>query len=113
MVFGIDIGTTSVAGVAVGSDGQVLASTTLAHQAHLPTNGFGVDDQDQAKLVAAVESVKADLLTKLSLGDCPHSPRASIPQIPNSSFSFSHSNSIGWTGQMHGVVAFDEQMDPI
>ena len=71
MVFGIDIGTTSVAGVAVGSDGQVLASTTLAHHADLPTNGNGVDEQDPAKLLAAVESVKADLLTKLSLGDCP------------------------------------------
>ena len=113
MVFGIDIGTTSVAGVAVGSDGQVLASTTLAHHADLPTNGNGVDEQDPAKLLAAVESVKADLLTKLSLGDCPHSPRASIPQIPHSSFSFLHSNSIGWTGQMHGVVAVGEQMDPI
>ena len=42
MVFGIDIGTTSVAGVAVGSDGQVLASTTLAHHADLPTNGMGM-----------------------------------------------------------------------
>ena len=88
MVFGIDIGTTSVAGVAVGSDGQVLASTTLAHHADLPTNGNGVDEQDPAKLLAAVESVKADLLTKLSVGDCPP---------------------IGWTGQMHGVVAVGGQ----
>ena len=108
MILGIDIGTTSVAGVAVGTEGQVVASTTIAHYADLSTNGNGLDE-----LIAAVESVKADLLTKLSLGDCPHSPRASIPQIPHSSFSFLHSNSIGWTGQMHGVVAINEGMESI
>ena len=111
MVLGIDIGTTSVAGVAVAPSGQVVASTTVAHHADLPSNGDGIDEQDPTKLLAAVESVKADLMTKLSLGDSPHSPRTSTPPIHHSSFSILHS--IGWTGQMHGVVAVNAQLEPI
>lgn len=71
MVFGIDIGTTSVAGVAVGSDGQVLASTTLAHHADLPSNGHGIDEQDPLKLLSAVEAVRANLQAQLPDGDRP------------------------------------------
>ena len=98
MVFGIDIGTTSVAGVAVGSDGRVVASTTVAHQADLPSNGHGIDEQDPLKLLSAVEAVRANLQAQLpdedrpQEGDCPP---------------------IGWTGQMHGVVAVNDRFEPI
>lgn len=71
MVFGIDIGTTSVAGVAVGSDGRVVASTTVAHQADLPSNGHGIDEQDPLKLLSAVEAVQANLQAQLPDGDRP------------------------------------------
>ena len=41
MVLGIDIGTTSVAGVAVGNDGRVVASATVAHQADRDARRYG------------------------------------------------------------------------
>lgn len=98
MVLGIDIGTTSVAGVAVASGGRVVASVTVAHQADLPSNGNGVDEQDPAKILSAVEMVKMDLLARLPDGDRPQS--GDCPPI-------------GWTGQMHGVVAVDDRLHPI
>lgn len=98
MVFGIDIGTTSVAGVAVGSDGRVVASTTVAHQADLPSNGHGIDEQDPLKLLSAVEAVQANLQAQLPDGDRPQ--EGDCPPI-------------GWTGQMHGVVAVNAQLEPI
>ena len=90
MTFGIDIGTTSVAGVAVDAAGSVVASATRAHDADLPGRPMGVDEQDPLKLQAAAEAVIADIEATAGKPD-----------------------RIGWTGQMHGVVAVDEAFNPL
>lgn len=90
VVFGIDVGTTSVAGVAVDAAGRVLASVTRAHSADIVGFADGVDEQDPAKLVAAVDAVRDELTA-----------RAGSPAR------------IGWTGQMHGVVGVDAQRRPV
>ena len=90
MTFGIDIGTTSVAGVAVDAAGKVRASVTRAHGADLPKASPGVDEQDPDKLFAASQGVIESLTADVGLPD-----------------------RIGWTGQMHGVVAVDEGLSPL
>jgi len=90
MRFGIDIGTTSVAGVAVDAAGKVVASATQAHEADLPRRAEGVDEQNPDKLLAAAQTVLDSLTAEVG------SPRH-----------------IGWTGQMHGVVAVDEGLSPL
>lgn len=99
IVLGIDIGTTSVAGVAVDKEGKIHASATVAHEADLPTNGNGVDEQDPAKLLAAVEIVQAQVLARLPAGTCSPADGVCPP--------------IGWTGQMHGVVGVDAELNPV
>lgn len=90
MTFGIDIGTTSVAGVAVDAAGKVCASVTRAHGADLPKASPGVDEQDPDKLFAAAQGVIESLTADVG-----------------------QPNRIGWTGQMHGVVAVDEGLSPL
>lgn len=90
MTFGIDIGTTSVAGVAVDTSGRVCASVTRAHEADLQTNRGGVFEQDPLKLLAAAKAVLADLEAKAGRADA-----------------------VGWTGQMHGVVGVDRELRPV
>ena len=92
--YGVDIGTTSVSGVAVDGSGRVVASATVPHHADLPTNGNGVDEQDPDKLLDATLTV----LSTLS--------GASVPQDVSTL-------PIGWTGQMHGVVAVDRDFNPL
>lgn len=91
MILGIDIGTTSVAGVAVDAEGKIAASVTVAHHADLSTNGNGVDEQDPRKLLAATLEVLSNLSNTSNFSNLP----------------------IGWTGQMHGVVAVNERLEPI
>ena len=89
MTFGIDIGTTAVAGVAV--DGLVVrASVTRAHGADVAGMGHGVSEQDPQRILAAVRDVLAELEDRAGRAE-----------------------RIGWTGQMHGVVAVDESLDPL
>ena len=90
MTFGIDLGTTSVAGVAVDAAGKVRASVTRAHGADLPKASPGVDEQDPDKLFAASQGVIESLTADVGQPD-----------------------RIGWTGQMHGVVAVDEGLSPL
>lgn len=90
LTFGIDIGTTSVSGVAVDASGAVVASANRAHLADLPETAPGVREQDPAKLVAAVDAVIEDL------------ERAAGAAA-----------AIGWTGQMHGVVGVDADLRPV
>ena len=90
MTFGIDIGTTSVAGVAVDVAGTVCASVTRAHGADLPKAGLGVDEQDPDRLFSAAQEVVESLTADVGQPD-----------------------RIGWTGQMHGVVAVDEGLSPL
>ena len=90
MTYGIDIGTTSVSGVAVGDDGKVAAAVSLAHEADLPAACEGAFEQDPGKLLATTEAVLAQLAGKAGPAD-----------------------EIGWTGQMHGVVGVDERLEPV
>ena len=90
MTFGVDIGTTSVSGVAVGADGKIALSVSIAHKADLPASAAGAFEQDPAKLLAATEAV----LGQLGAKDAPDAD-------------------IGWTGQMHGVVGVDASLDAV
>lgn len=110
--YGIDIGTTSVSGVAVDGSGKVVASVTIPHHADLPTNGNGIDEQDPNKLF----STTLEVLSKLPLPS-PLSPLSflSNPSNPSNLPNLSNFTSlpIGWTGQMHGVVAVDRDFNPL
>jgi len=90
MTFGIDVGTTSVAGVAVDATGRVVARVTRAHCADVPNLPAGAHEQDPLKLKAAAEAVRAELAAAAGTPD-----------------------RIGWTGQMHGVVGVDAKFRPV
>ena len=90
MTLGLDIGTTSVSGVAVGGDGAVAATVTQAHAADIPGLPPGVHAQDPARLMSAVDRVIAALEAQAGAAD-----------------------RIGWTGQMHGVVGVDRDLRPV
>ena len=90
MTLGIDIGTTSVSGVAVDGDGAVAATVTQAHAADIPGLPPGVHAQDPARLMSAVDRVIAALEAQAGAAD-----------------------RIGWTGQMHGVVGVDRDLRPV
>ena len=90
MTFGIDIGTTSVSGVALNDDGAVAATVTRAHMADIFGLPPGVHAQDPALLMSAVDCVIAELESQTGAADC-----------------------IGWTGQMHGVVGVDHDLAPV
>jgi len=90
VTFGIDIGTTSVAGVAIDGTGAVCATVTRAHGADVPGLPDGVAEQDPRRLLAAVEDVLSELVCRVGMSD-----------------------RIGWTGQMHGVVAVDRSLEPL
>ena len=90
MTLGIDIGTTSVSGVALDSDGSVAATVTRAHAADIPGMPSGVHLQDPARIISAVDHVIAELETQTGAVD-----------------------RIGWTGQMHGVVGVDGNLVPV
>ena len=89
MTLGIDIGTTSVSGVAVDGAGDVVATITLAHAADIPGLPPGVHAQDPARLMSAVDRVIDELEAKTGAAD-----------------------RIGWTGQMHGVIGVDRDLVP-
>ena len=90
MVFGIDVGTTSVSGVAVDADGCVAATASVPHEADLPRREAGVDEQDPERLLSATQEVVAQLQRA-----------GGRPRL------------VGWTGQMHGVVAVDRNLHPL
>ena len=90
MTFGIDIGTTSVSGVAVDGDGAIAATVTQTHAADIPDLPPGVHAQDPACLMSAVDCVIAALEAQVGAPD-----------------------RIGWTGQMHGVVGVDRDLRPV
>lgn len=88
--FGIDVGTTSVAGVAVDGAGRVCASVSFAHGADISGLPEGVDEQDPARLADAVARVRRELAARVGEPDA-----------------------VGWTGQMHGVVGVDAEGCPV
>ena len=90
MIFGVDIGTTSVSGVAVGDDGKIVSSVSIAHGADMPTRVEGVCEQDPEKLLSTTEAVLARLVAEAGAA-----------------------TKIGWTGQMHGVVGVNASLDAV
>lgn len=90
MTFGIDVGTTSVAGVAVDAAGTVVARVTRAHGADVPGLPDGMHEQDPPALKAAADAVRDELAASAGTPDA-----------------------VGWTGQMHGVVGVDADFRPV
>ena len=90
MTLGIDIGTTSVSGVAVDDSGKVAATVTHAHEADLPDLPPGTHAQDPERLMSATDHVIAELEAQAGKAD-----------------------RFGWTGQMHGVVGVDRDLRPV
>ena len=88
--FGVDIGTTTVSAVVVDSRGSVVESLTRAHEADVESECQGVSEQDPEKFLAAASDALSELRSK-----------------------YGEPTRIGWTGQMHGVVAVDEGLHPL
>lgn len=80
--FGLDVGTSSVKGVAVGEDGSVLARAEVAHPSSMPKPGWS--EQDPEDWWRGAQQVLASL-----------EGEAGKPA------------GIGLSGQMHGLVALD------
>ena len=90
VAFGVDIGTTTVSAVVVDAGGSVVESLTRAHEADVEGECQGVSEQDPEKFLAAA----SDALSELRL-------------------KYGEPMRIGWTGQMHGVVAVDKELHPL
>ncbi len=90
MTQGIDIGPTSVSGVAVDDNGKVATTVTRAHEADIPGLPPGEHAQDPARLMSATDQVIAELEAQVGKAE-----------------------RIGWTGQMHGVVGVDADLRPV
>jgi sedoheptulokinase len=90
MILGIDIGTSKIAAVIVGEDGETVALSARAHGADLPT-GPGLSEQDPRKLLDAAAAVVREL---------PEQHRRML-------------SGIGLTGQMHGVLLLDAGGQPL
>ena len=88
MIYGLDIGTTSVGAVAIDETGRLVASATRPHAADVAGLGDGVDEQVPDKFLTAAQAALKDV------GGTSDSP-------------------IGWTGQMHGVVGVDRNLEPV
>ena len=83
-LIGLDVGTSGVKGLAIDAEGTVLARAEVGYPLSTPRAGWA--EQDPADWWAATESVLASLRT------------ATGPP-----------GAIGLSGQMHGLVALDEQ----
>jgi xylulokinase len=83
---GLDVGTTSVKGVAVAADGAVLAEAERAYPLQTPRPGWS--EQDPDLWWEAAQAVLHEL-------------------------GGAHADAIGLTGQMHGMVALDEADRPV
>lgn len=83
---GIDMGTTTISVILVdGDSGELLESRTIPHQAFLKGRLSGSRIQDPGKMVNLTEQAVMELIQKYGTPD-----------------------SIGLTGQMHGVLYVDE-----
>jgi xylulokinase len=83
---GLDVGTTSVKGVAIDADGEVLGVAERPHELSMPRPGWSEQDPDDwwrgaAEVLEQLDSASAD--------------------------------GIGLTGQMHGLVTLDEAGRPL
>lgn len=88
---GIDIGTSSVAAVIIGGRGEVLTTRTVSNPSACEPTEEGRHEQDADAILKAVNGLIDECETfirtrKLTLA------------------------AIGWTGQMHGLVAVDRKL---
>jgi xylulokinase len=85
-VIGVDVGTSSAKGVAIGERGELLAEATRPYPVDMPHPGWS--EQDPEDWVAATEAVLEELGADSAAG-------------------------IGLTGQMHGLVALGGDDRPL
>ncbi len=88
LALGLDIGTTSLAAVAVAADGSVQALASCANDSAIPGLKDGRAEQDPARIL----SLAIELLAKLA---------QELPEAPQC---------LGLTGQMHGVLLADAEL---
>ena len=87
---GIDIGTSSICGVAYHLTDKKIESITKSNHTSIETSGTWEKMQDPAKIMDIVR----DMITEFS---------AKYPDIKG----------IGFTGQMHGILYVDEQGEAV
>ena len=91
---GVDIGTSSLAVVAVDADGHVLAEFTEPNPCAAEPTASGRAEQDADRVLAAADAL-------IVRGE--RSADEKGLKVAD----------IGWTGQMHGVVAVDRKLKPL
>lgn len=91
LAFGLDIGTTSLAAVAVAEDGSVRALASCANDSAVPGLAGGRAEQEPARIRTLAVSLLAELARQL-------------PEPPQC---------LGLTGQMHGVLLADAELRPL
>ncbi len=89
-LLGIDIGTTSLKAVAAGMDGAILAVSSREYYLDVPAAGHA--EQDPAVWWNALKETVREILA--------HVPAKSV-------------KGVGFSGQMHGLVALDKAMRPV
>ncbi len=87
----VDLGTTSIAAVAVSPDGRIVASVQAPNTASLPDLPVHHAEQDPSQL----RDIAIDVLRELAC-DLPGTPAC-----------------LGLTGQMHGLLLIDESRNPL
>lgn len=88
---GLDIGTTSLAAVAVDRNGEIVADASRANDAAVVGLGSGRAEQEPSR----IQSLALELLTELA---------DRLPEAPSC---------LGLTGQMHGVLLVAEDREPL
>ena len=91
---GIDIGTSSISAVVVDFRGHVLKSFAIPNPSACEPTKDGRHEQDANAILKAVNSL---------VGQCEEFVRDSGLKLVD----------IGWTGQMHGLVAVDRKLRPL
>jgi len=91
---GVDIGTTSLAAVVIDGRGKVLKTEVVPNPSAGEPTASGRDEQDANAILHAVNGL---------VESCEAFARSQQLRIAE----------IGWTGQMHGVVAVDRRLRPL
>jgi sugar (pentulose or hexulose) kinase len=89
-VLGIDVGTSTVCGVAVGTGGELIAAAEKANDSAVAGLPAGRFEQDPGRIHERVVEVLAELAVRAGEVAC-----------------------IGLTGQMHGMLCVDERCGPV
>tara|TARA_B100000676_G_scaffold63700_3_gene63170 strand:+ start:2161 stop:3588 length:1428 start_codon:yes stop_codon:yes gene_type:complete len=95
LILGVDIGTTTITAIAVDADsGRIVESTTTKNDARYTDRLIGRSEWDTDRIISQAMQCIKDVVTRLD-------SRAS--QIAG----------IGMTGQQHGMVLVDPQLNPV